>query len=108
LPFDEVAPHIPEADLIDVDGKTLRNSSLANQLINAEVLLPQMEDMRLAKVIKQSVGSDGRLVGKENKILDLNTALYDVEFDDGTMKPYYANIIAENILISVDAEDYQS
>jgi len=43
--------------------------------------------MRLAKVIKWILGSDGRLIGKENEILSLNTALYDVEFPDVTIKP---------------------
>ena len=41
LPFDEVAPLIPEADLVDSEWKPLNESSLTNQLINVEVLLPQ-------------------------------------------------------------------
>ena len=38
----------------------------------------------------------------------LNTALYDAEFPDGSIKPYLANIIAENILNNVDAYGYHS
>ena len=36
--FDEVAPLIPEADIVDNTGKPLNESSLTDQLINAEVL----------------------------------------------------------------------
>ena len=101
-------PEIPEADLVDKDGNPVNESSLTNQLINAEVLLPQGEEMRLAKMLKRSVGKDGELIGKDNEVLMLNTALYDVQFPDGTIKPYSANIIAENILNSVDSDGYHS
>ena len=41
LPFDEVAPEIPEADIIDDEGKPLHPSSTSYILMNDEVLLPQ-------------------------------------------------------------------
>ena len=47
LPFDEVASDIPEADITDAEGQPLHPSSTAEILMNAEVLLPQREDMRL-------------------------------------------------------------
>ena len=52
LPFDEVSPSIPEADIIDDQGQPLHPLSAADLLMNAEVLLPQGEEKRLAKVIK--------------------------------------------------------
>ena len=52
LPFDEVSPSIPEADIIDDQGRPLHPSSAVDLLMNAEVLLPQGEEKRLAKVIK--------------------------------------------------------
>jgi hypothetical protein len=43
------------------------------------------------------------LVGSNaNPVLD--TSLYDVEFDDGRVGTYSANVIAENIVEQVDAE----
>ena len=74
--------------------------------MNAEVLLPEGEDMRLAKVIRSNVDSDGKFIGDYNNIPTLNTILYDVQFPDGAIKPYSANLIAENILIQVDADGY--
>ena len=73
-------------------------------LMNSEVLLPQKDDKRLAKVIKRSVDSDGKVIGNYNELPVLNTMLYDVQFPDGSIKPYSANLIAENILIQEDSD----
>ena len=99
LPFDEVAPQFPEADITDADGNVMHTTSTADILMNAEVVLPQGEDMRLAKVVRRSLDSDGKVTGNYNDIPVLNTMLYDVMFPDGTIKPYPANIIAQTYLI---------
>ena len=99
---------ISEADLVDSNKKPLTESSLTNQMINAEVLLPHRNELRMAKVIKRNIGPDGTLIGTPYENSMLNTALYDVQFPDGSVKPYSANIIAENILNSVDADGYHS
>ena len=75
--------------------------------MNAEVLLPQGEKKRLAKVIKRSVNSDGKLNGNYNEISVLNTMLYNVQFPDGSIKPYSANLIAKNISIQADSDGLQ-
>ena len=62
--------------------------------------------MRFATVIRRSLDSDGKVTGNYNNIPILNTILYDVMFLDGTIKPYSANIIAENILNQVDEGGY--
>ena len=104
LPFDEASPSIPEADIIDEKGQPLHPSSAADLLRNAEVLLHQVEEKRLAKVIKRSVDSDGKVIGNYNELPLLNTMLYDVQLPDDSIKPYSANIIAENILIQADSD----
>ena len=40
LPFDEVAPQFPEADITDADGNAIHTTSAADILMNAEVVLP--------------------------------------------------------------------
>ena len=70
--------------------------------MNAEVILPQGEDVRMAKVIRRNVDSNGQVFGDCNGIQMRNTILYDVQFPDGAIKPYSADIIAENILTQVD------
>ena len=94
--------------MLDATGAPLHPTLVADTLLNAEVLLPQGEDMRLAKVIRRSVGENGRVVGHHSDNPILNTILYDVEFPDGAVKPYSANIIAENILGQVDEQGYHT
>ena len=104
LPFDEVTPDISEADITDAEGNPLHTSYAADILINAEVLLPQGEDMRLTTVIRSNVNTDGKVIGYYNKIPTLKAILYDTQFPDGAIKPYSSNLIAENILMQVDAD----
>ena len=108
LPFGEVAPTIPEADDADSQGQPLHDSPDAEVLLNAEVLLPQGEELRLAKVIRKHKDSDDKVTGDYNEIPMLNTVVYDVLFPDGAVKQYSANIIAENILRQVDVDGYHS
>ena len=42
----------------------------------------------------------------ENPIL--NSVIYEVEFPDGQLKEYAANVIAENMLAQVDHEGYST
>ena len=81
---------------------------MADALMNGKVLLHQGEDMCLTRVIQQSVDSDGKIIGKHNNIPILDNILYDVEFPDGAVKLYVANIIAENILNQVDEDGYHN
>jgi hypothetical protein len=36
----------------------------------------------------------------------LNSIVYDMEFPDGTVREYSANLIAENMLTQVDSDGY--
>ena len=87
LLFNEVSPTEPEADIVDDQGAPLHPTSITYALMNAEVLLTQGEDMRLSRVIQQSVNYDGKVIGKHNVIPILDTILYDVDFPDGSVKP---------------------
>ena len=57
----------------------------------------------MAKVVRQAIDPDGRLVGTFDENPVLNSMLYNVEFPDGVTKQYVANIIAENVLYQVDS-----
>ena len=58
LVFDEIDPEIPEADIVDVQGKPLHSSSEADMLMNAEVIISQGGDLRLHKAIIRNVYSN--------------------------------------------------
>ena len=72
--------------------------------MNAEVLLHQGEEKRLAKLIKRSVDSDGKAIRNYNELPVIKTMLYDVQFPDGSIKPYSENLISENILMQADGD----
>jgi hypothetical protein len=69
--------------------------------ITAEVLLPKGDEYKVGKVIQRKAEDNGNPIGKshDNQILD--TREYEVEFSDGDVLEYAANIIAENLYSSV-------
>ena len=75
-------------------------------MISSEVLLPQGQVLQLAKVIRQSIDKNGKVIGNHNKNPLLNTLVYDVDFPDGDVKKYAANIIAENLLDRCDPDGF--
>ena len=90
----------------DEDGISQFEAPVTDYLIHAEVNLPKGEEMQRAKVIGRSKSDDGRILGMYDDNPMLNTLLYDVQFPDGTIKEYAANIIAENMFSQVDADGY--
>ena len=104
---DTKAGWIPEADIVDAAGKPIANTSFGDLMIGIEVQLPQGEEKTaLCKVLRRSVDKDGKTTGVYNKDPTLNTMLYDVEFPDGIVKQYGANIIAQNVLEQVEDDGY--
>ena len=104
---DEVARTIPEIDdPVDATGKAIDLQPAYDKIINAELMLPHGKAMRPAKVIGRSIGPDGNNIGSYHDELVFNSLVYDVEFDDGTVKEYAANIISENLLAQIDDEGF--
>jgi hypothetical protein len=58
----------------------------------------------MGKVVKRARDSNGNLIGKTHLNPLLNTALYEVEFADGTSEAYAANVIAESLYAQEEAE----
>ena len=93
-------------DIVDSTGKVLNQQPLYDKLINAEILLPHGDKMQMAKVIGRTVGDHGYTMGSYDDNPLLNSIIYDVEFPDGHIKEYAANILAENMLYQVDLDGY--
>ena len=64
------------------------------------------DEMAMGKVARRSLDADGRMTGTCHDNPFLNTITYDVEFPNGQVKEYGANIIAENILTQVDSDGH--
>ena len=77
-------------------------------LIQAEVLLPHGEELLAYKVICRTLDKNVKFLGKHSDNTILNTLIYDVEFPNGTIRPYTENIIADNIFAQVDSEGIQT
>jgi len=50
----------------------------------------------------------GNLIGAYHSNPVFNTAIYDIEFSDGLIHEYSANIIAENLYSQVRGDEYHS
>ncbi len=105
---DDEDPHlIPEfEDPVDATGQAIDLQPAYNRLINVELMMPQQDHMRSAKVMGQTIGPTGRVDGTYDENPILNTMMYDVEFNDGEVREYAANVIAENLLNQVDDEGF--
>jgi hypothetical protein len=102
---DEDPRIIPENDI------SALNISLVDALINAEVSLHQGEESTeavQAKVLRHLVDEHGNVIGNANVNPILNTIMYEVEFPDGEVRPYAANVIADNIYSQVDNDGRRS
>lgn len=86
-----------EDDPIKNNGVAHFQAHLTDLLIHAEVHLPQGEEIKAAKVLRRSKNENDEIVGTYNENTILNTLVNDVEFPDGDVREYSANIIAENM-----------
>ena len=79
-----------------------------NCYLNAEVLLPRGDGMKMGTVKCQKCDADGQLRGLENTNPILDTRTYEVEFLDGQITKYTANAIAENMWSQCNVEENQT
>ena len=93
-------------DPVDENGVAVFEKPITDQWINAELNLPQGEELRKAKVIGRTTDENGRVIGTYDQNPFLNTTIYNVQFPDGEVKEYAANVIAENLYSQVDDEGH--
>eukprot|EP00957_Ditylum_brightwellii_P069840 5303891-Ditylum_brightwellii.AAC.1 len=93
-------------EVVDLTRKPLDQQPAHGKIINAEVSLQQDKQLVLRKVKRRALGPDGHVVGKYDNDPRLNSIIYEVEFPDGQVKDYAANVIAENMITQVDSEGF--
>ena len=93
-------------DILNSTGRILEQQPAFDKIINAEVMTQNGDEMAMGKVARRSLDADGRTTGTYHDNPFLNTITYDIEFPDGQVKEYSANIIAENMLTQVDSDGY--
>jgi len=78
-----------------------------DQYVGAEVLLPTGDRQATGRVIGRKRDLDGVPRGQANANPILDTRVYTVEFPDGDIGEYAANMIAENMFAQCDSEGNQ-
>ena len=87
-------------DEVDFDEETY------DAYVLSQVRLPRGDDMSLGTVTKRKRDRDGNPVGRHNDNPILDSRVYEVEFPDGEVLEYAANVIAENLYSQIDEEGY--
>lgn len=78
-----------------------------DQLLNAEVYLPNGDGMKRGNITAYKHDSGGNLLGNSHPNPLLNTHMHQVTFSDGTIQEYAANIIAEAIYSEHDEDGHK-
>ena len=106
---DENGHHIPDIEDSVDSSRCLLNQLLAyDRLLNTEVQLQLDDEIATGKVVHQVLGPEGIVVGKYDDNSILNSMTYEVEFVDGQVREYLANMIVENMLSRVDSEGFST
>jgi hypothetical protein len=95
---DDDSKPMPTVEIDDYDPDTYEG------YITAQVLLPKGDEFQIGTVVRRRAGKDGNPVGKSDQNPIMDTRVYEVEFADGEVLEYAANIIAENLYSQVDSE----
>ena len=104
--MDELVESPDHEDILNSMERILEQQPAFDKIINAEVMIQNGDEMAMGKVARQSLDADGRTTGTYHDNPFLNTITYNIEFSDGQVKEYGANIIAENMLTQVDLDGY--
>jgi len=101
---DDIHRPLPDDSAVDdnivEDGET---PGYADHYIGATVDITHMGEMRTARVRERTRDDDGRMIGEANDNPILDTRSYLVEFPDGDVTEYTANIIAESMIAQCDS-----
>ena len=93
---DGTQDHVPDADDLVVAPDTQDN------YVGAEVNLSFGGTMRSGYIKRRARDSEEELFGTRNSNPILDTRLYEVEFPDGDVAEFTANVIAENMFSQCD------
>ena len=104
--MDEPVESPDHEDILDSMGRIVEQQPAFDKIINAEVMIQNGDGMAMGKVARRSLDADGRTTGTYHDNPFLNTITYDIEFPNGQVKEYGANIIAEIMLTQVDSDGY--
>ena len=101
---DEEPQGLVDGGLIGSNGTLVFENPGSDTFINAEVLLPQGEDSATYMVLGRHITIYGEVIGHFDPNPVFNSIIYNVEFSDGAVKQYGANLIVQSIYSIVDKD----
>jgi hypothetical protein len=96
--YHPLEPDAVKANADDFDEQTYHN------LTAAEVLLPKEGYQYIARVIGKERDVDGNPIGRYHPNPILDTSIHEVEFPDGLIQDYAANVLTEALYTQVDTD----
>ena len=96
--YHPVEPEANRPDLDEFDEETI------DKLLSAEVVLSKGDLQCVRKIINRKRDLDGNPIGRANTNPILDTQVYEVEFLDGTIAEYAANVLAEALYMQVNTD----
>lgn len=119
--IEDIEPQIPDdnirtgivpqdveyGDMIEEQRADADDHADLDKYIGAQLLLDVGGDTITGRVIKRARGADGSRIGRPHKNPLFDSRAYIVEFPDGSVEEYMANVIAENMYSQVDEEGRQ-
>ena len=100
---EEEAQVIPDVeDVLNNIKKRFNQQRAYDKIIHAEIVFRFDENNVAGKVNGRTLVTDFRTDGIYHEDPRLNSMIYDVEFPNGQIKEYSANMIAKNMLTHID------
>ena len=94
--------------MITAEQPKAADEEAVDKYLNVELILDVgSANERWGRVAKRSHGLDGKAVGRAHANPFFDTRAYNIEFTDGSVDKYTANVITENMLAQVHDEDNQ-
>ena len=94
----------PTTSTTPLDDADSMDHEAFDRYLTARVLIPRGDALEQGIVKQRKRDNDGNLIGRSHSNPLLDTSIYDVEFTDGSIESFSANIIAESIFSHVDEE----
>ena len=82
-------------DTVDAKRTLINQQPAYDRIIHSEVQMQIDSEMATGKVTQRSADPDGQIRGEYDHNPILNSHLYEIEFTDGSVREYLANMIAE-------------
>ena len=100
----------PPTEAEDGQGRPINQQPMWDKMLHQEIVMnkgAQTPRETFRGVVKRrAISPEGKTTGTYDDDPKLNTMEYEVEFDDGMVREYAANVIAENMLSQEESEQF--